>query len=90
MTKADVINQMASKANISKTAAERALNAFIDGVTDSLASGKQVTLVGFGTFLVGQRMARRGRNPQTGQTINIPAKKTPKFRPGKALREAIR
>lgn len=90
MTKADVINQMASKANINKTAAERALNAFIAGVTDSLASGKQVTLVGFGTFLVGQRMARRGRNPQTGQTINIPAKKTPKFRPGKALREAIR
>lgn len=90
MTKADVINQMAKEASISKAAAEKALNAFISGVKHSLAAGKEVTLVGFGTFLVAKRAARKGRNPQTGKPINIPAKKTPKFRAGKALREAVK
>ncbi|MEE8423128.1 MAG: HU family DNA-binding protein [Thermodesulfobacteriota bacterium] len=90
MTKGDLITVMASKADISKAAAERALNAFTEGVTDSLKKGVKVSLVGFGTFDVANRAARQGRNPRTGATINIPAARTPKFRSGKALKEAVR
>ncbi len=90
MTKGDLVNTMAARANITKSAAEKALNAFVDGVTSALRRGERVSLVGFGTFEVTNRAARRGRNPRTGQEINIPASKAPKFRAGKALKEAIR
>jgi DNA-binding protein HU-beta len=89
MNKADMIEQIAQAAEISKSAAERAVDALVTAVKTSLKKGEEVTLVGFGTFLVGARKARTGRNPKTGETINIPASKAPKFRAGKALKDAI-
>lgn len=89
MTKAELVSKMAADASITKTAAEKALKSFIDSVTDALSKGGSLTMVGFGTFSVAQRAARKGRNPQTGAEINIAASKTPKFKPGKALKEAI-
>ena len=79
---------MASKADISKAAATRALEAFESSVTDALKSGDSVSLVGFGTFSVRERAARDGRNPQTGETIKIAAAKVPAFKPGKVLKDA--
>jgi DNA-binding protein HU-beta len=90
MTKADLVNAMASKAGISKAAAEKALAAFTEGVTKALKSGDRVSLVGFGSFEVAKRAARKGRNPQTGEEIKIKASKVPKFRPGKALKNAVK
>jgi DNA-binding protein HU-beta len=87
--KADMVNQMASKAGISKVAAEKTLKAFTDGVTAALKKGDKVSLVGFGTFSVSKRAARKGRNPQTGKEINIRASKSPKFKAGKALKKAV-
>lgn len=89
MTKADLVNSIAEKAGLSKTDAEKALKAFADAVTDALKAGEKVSLVGFGTFGVGERAARQGQNPQTGAKINIPAAKVPKFKAGKALKDAI-
>ncbi|MFO7766715.1 MAG: HU family DNA-binding protein [Pelovirga sp.] len=89
MTKADLVNAMAEKAGLSKTDAEEALKAFIETVTGALKSGDKVALVGFGTFSVGERAARTGQNPQTGQKIQIPAAKSPKFKAGKALKDAV-
>ncbi len=89
MNKQELIDIMASAADISKSAAERALNAFTDGVTNSLQSGDDVVLVGFGTWSVGERAARTGRNPQTGQAIEIAASTVAKFKPGKKLKDAI-
>ncbi|MBD1399488.1 HU family DNA-binding protein [Pelovirga terrestris] len=89
MTKADLVNAMAEKAEISKTDAEAALKAFIETVTEALQSGDKVALVGFGTFSVGDRAARTGQNPQTGQKIEIAAAKVPKFKAGKALKDAV-
>jgi len=89
MTKADLVALMAKEAGITKSAAEKALEAFLNGVKGALEKGDKVTLVGFGTFLVAQRAARRGRNPQTKEEINIPASKVPKFKPGKAMRELV-
>ncbi|PLX82546.1 MAG: DNA-binding protein HU [Desulfuromonas sp.] len=89
MTKADLVNVMAEKAGLSKADAEKALNGFVAAVTDALKSGEKVSLVGFGTFSVGERAARTGKNPQTGATINIPAAKSPKFKAGKALKDAV-
>ena len=88
MTKAELIAAVANKAGLTKADAEKALSAFSDTVTDALASDDKVTLVGFGTFSVGHRAARVGRNPQTGGTMQIPARKTPKFKPAKALKGA--
>ena len=90
MTKAELIDKMAKDAGISKVAASAALNSFIDGVTKSLKKkdGK-VTLVGFGTFQKTRRKARKGRNPQTGETIKIKAANVVKFKPGKALKDAV-
>jgi len=90
MTKSELIDKMASDAGISKTEATKALNSFVDGVTKALKKkdGK-ITLVGFGTFLKGQRKARKGRNPRTGEAIKIKAGKTVKFKPGKKLKDAI-
>jgi DNA-binding protein HU-beta len=90
MTKAEMVEKMAKDAAISKAAAGVALNSFVDSVTKALKKkdGK-VTLVGFGTFSKVRRKARKGRNPQTGQTIKIKASNTVKFKPGKALKDAI-
>jgi DNA-binding protein HU-beta len=90
MTKADLISAMASNADISKVAAEKALDAFINGVTNALKSGDRVSLVGFGSFEVAKRAARKGRNPQTGAEIQISASKVPKFRPGQALKDSLK
>ena len=84
-----MIEHIALSADISKAAAERALDAAIDGITKTLRQGGTVTLVGFGAFHVGERAARTGRNPQTGAAIEIAAAKVPKFRAGKALKDAI-
>lgn len=89
MTKADLVNAMAEKAELSKTDAEKALKAFTDAVTEALKAGEKVALVGFGTFSVGQRAARTGQNPQTGDKIQIAAANTPKFKAGKALKDAV-
>jgi len=90
MTKADLIEKMATDGKVSKAEAGRLLNSFISNVTASLSKGDSVTLVGFGTFMVSKRAARKGRNPQTGDTINIPAAKIPRFRPGKGLKDKVK
>ncbi|MCK4535854.1 MAG: HU family DNA-binding protein [Desulfuromonadales bacterium] len=89
MTKADLVNAIAEKSGLSKADAEKALKAVTDAVTDALKADEKVSLVGFGTFSVGQRAARQGQNPQTGAKINIPAAKVPKFKAGKALKDAV-
>ena len=89
MTKADLVNPMAEKAGLSKTDAEGALKAFAEAVTEALKAGEKVALVGFGTFSVGERAARTGQNPQTGEKIQIPAAKVPKFKAGKALKDSV-
>ncbi len=89
MNKSEMIDMVAEAADISKAAAGRAVDAVFDGITDSMKNGDSVTLVGFGTFSVGNRAARSGRNPRTGETIQIAAAKTPKFKAGKALKDAV-
>lgn len=89
MNKSELIDEIAKAAGISKAAAGRALDATTAAVSDSLKKGDLVTLIGFGTFYVGERAARNGRNPRTGATINIAAAKSPKFRAGKALKDAV-
>jgi DNA-binding protein HU-beta len=90
MTKAELVTIMAKTSGGSKTAAERAFNAFICGVFESLRKGRRVTISGFGTFVVARRAARNGRNPRTGSTIKIPPAKVPRFRPSRALKTAVR
>ncbi len=89
MTKADLVNSMAEKAGLSKADAEKALKGFCDAITDALKAGEKISLVGFGTFSVSARAARTGQNPQTGQKIQIPASNAPKFKAGKALKDAV-
>ena len=89
MNKADLIDQIAQAAEISKSAAERAVDAMIGAVKSSLRKDEMVTLVGFGTFYAGKRAARTGRNPRTGAEIRIKSAKVPKFRAGKALKDAV-
>mgnify|MGYP001306844947 CR=1 FL=1 len=89
MNKSDFIAKLADTANISKTEAERALDAVVDVVKDALKAGDSVNLVGFGSFVVRTRAARTGRNPRTGENITIAASKVPAFKPGKALKDAI-
>ena len=89
MNKTELIEHIARQADISKAAATRALEALIGGVRTTLKKGGSVSLVGFGTFAVSKRAARSGRNPRTGDTIKIKAAKVPKFRPGKALKDAL-
>ncbi len=89
MNKSELIDQIAKSAEISKAAAGRALDATVDAVKTALKNGGMVTLVGFGTFYVGDRAARNGRNPRTGTTIKIKAAKVPKFRAGKSLKDAV-
>ncbi len=88
MNKTDLIDSIASQADISKAAAGRALDAAVDAIQAALKAGDSVSLIGFGTFYVGERAARTGRNPRTGKTLEIKAAKSPKFRPGKALKDA--
>ena len=90
MTKAELVERISKDAKISKKAAETALDSFMGNVRDALKKGKRVSLVGFGTFAVGRRAARNGRNPQTGEVIKIKAAKVPKFKAGKILKDAVR
>ena len=89
MNKIDIIDNIARSADISKAAAGRALDATVAAIKTSLKKGGMVTLVGSGTFYVGKRAARTGRNPRTGAAIKIKAAKVPKFRAGKALKDAV-
>ena len=89
MNKTELIEHIAKQADISKAAATRALEAMIGGVRSTLKKSGSVSLVGFGTFSVRKRAARTGRNPRTGAAIKIKAAKVPKFRPGKALKDAL-
>jgi DNA-binding protein HU-beta len=89
VNKTDIIDHIATQADISKAAAGRALDSVVDAIQQSLKKGEDVTLVGFGTFSVGKRAARTGRNPRTGAAIEIEAARVPKFKPGKALKDAV-
>lgn len=90
MTKAELVNRMAKDAKVTKRAAEEALDSAMKAVRETLRKGKKVTLVGFGTFGVGRRKARTGRNPQTGRAIKIPAARVVRFRPGAELKKAVK
>ncbi len=89
MNKSDLVSHIASSAKITKTQAETALNSVTSGITSTLKKGQKVTLVGFGTFSVNKRAARNGRNPQTGKTIKIAAKKVAKFKAGSDLAKTV-
>ena len=89
MNKTELVAAVAEQADISKKDAEKALKAFVDVVTEERKKGEKVQLVGFGTFEVSERAAREGRNPQTGKTMKIEACKAPKFKAGKALKDAV-
>ena len=89
MNKTELIAAVAEKAEISKKDAEKAVKAFTDAVAEELKKGEKIQLVGFGNFEVSERPAREGRNPRTGETMTIAASKTPKFKPGKALKDEI-
>lgn len=90
MNKSELIAKIAENAELSKKDAEKALNAFVDSVTDALKAGDKVVLVGFGSFETKQRAARKGKNPQTGAEIDIPATTVPAFKVGKALKDAVK
>jgi DNA-binding protein HU-beta len=90
MTKAALVDAIAKKSKISKKASGIALNTFVDAITAALKKGDKVTLVGFGTFSVVKRKARLAKNPRTGATIKVPAKKAPKFKAGRELKKAVR
>lgn len=89
MNKTELIDQIAEAAEISKAAAGRALDATVAAVKETLKNGDTVSLIGFGTFYVGERAARTGRNPRTGSALKIKAAKVPKFRAGKGLKDAV-
>lgn len=89
MNKAELIDAVAEAADISKASATRAVDAVIDNISAALKKDEQVTLVGFGTFVVRSRAARAGRNPKTGEAIAIKASRAPAFKPGKALKDAV-
>jgi len=89
MTKAELVEAMAKEAEITKSAAAAALDAYVEAVTRELKQGGKISLVGFGTFCVSKRKAREGRNPKTGESIRIPAKNVVKFKPGKELADKV-
>lgn len=89
MNKSDLVSEVASQANMTKKDAEKVINAFFTTVEEALKSGDKVQLIGFGTFEVRARQARKGRNPQTGAEIDIPAAQVPAFKAGKALKDAL-
>lgn len=90
MTKAELVAKMAAVSGVTKAAAERALNGCLAGIRSSLRRREAVTLVGFGTFTVSRRKARKGRNPRTGELITIAGTNVPRFRPSRALKDALR
>ena len=90
MTKADLASAVAAKTEMTKKQAEAAVNAIMKAVKDALGKGESVRIVDFGTFSVKRRKARSGRNPRTGKSLKIPAKKVPAFSPGKGLKEAVK
>jgi DNA-binding protein HU-beta len=90
MNKGDMVNQISTDAGITKQQAQDALDSVIKTTSNELKKGNKVTLVGFGTFSVSKRSARKGRNPQSGEEINIPAKKVVKFKPGKELSDHVK
>ena len=90
MNKSELVNAIAEKADLTKKAAEVALNSIVASITGALEKGEKVQLVGFGTFEVRQRSARKGHNPQTGEAIKIPASKSPAFKAGKALKDIVK
>jgi DNA-binding protein HU-beta len=90
MTKVQLIDVVSKNAKLSKAGAAKAIDAVFSGISKSLKKGEKVTLVGFGTFSISKRKARRGRNPQTGSEIKIPAARVPKFTAGKALKKAVK
>ncbi len=89
MNKNDLISRVSENAGLSKADASKAVDAVFNSISSSLQSGQEVRLVGFGTFAVANRAATEGRNPRTGEKIQIPATKLPKFKPGKGLKEAV-
>ena len=89
MNKSELVASMADKSGLTKADSERAYKAFVETVTETLASGDSISLIGFGSFLVRERSARTGRNPRTGETIQIKASKNPSFKAGKALKDAV-
>lgn len=89
MNKTELVAAMANQTELSRKDVEAVLKSFVDVVTDELKKGNKIQLVGFGTFEVGERAAREGRNPQTGETMQISASKSPKFKAGKALKDAV-
>jgi len=90
MTKGELISAVAKEAKITNTQSAKAIDSFTDTITRELKRGAKISLPGFGTFSVANRKARTGRNPRTGEEIRIPATKTPKFKPGRALKEGVR
>ena len=90
MTKKDLIELVAKKANLTNKAAREAVSAFINGIRDSLKRGEKVVITGFGTFSIRKRAERPGRNPKTGEKITIQARKAPGFTPGKTLKKVVR
>jgi len=90
MTKAELIEKIAKDVKLTKAAADKAINSFVDGVKKALKKGDRVALIGFGTFAISQRKARKGRNPQTGKEIKIAARKVPVFKAGAALKKAVK
>ena len=89
MTKQELVEKMAAKSGLTKADSERALNAFQEVVSEELSKGGKVTMTGFGTFATSKRAAREGRNPQTGAKMKIKASKAPRFKAGKALKDAV-
>lgn len=89
MSKADLVEKIAKETGLAKASVEKSVNSFINVVTTALKKGDDVTLIGFGTFSVGKRAARTGRNPKTGELLKIKAKKVPRFKPGAALKAAV-
>ena len=89
MNKIELVDAIAAAANIKKSEAETVLDAVLDSITSELKKGNEVRLVGFGTFVISNRAASEGRNPRTGEAIKIPAKKLPRFRAGKGLKDAV-
>ena len=89
MNKEELVSAVAEKTQLSKKTSEEIVSAFVDTITEALEQGEKVTLVGFGTFQVKERAARTGRNPRTGGVLNIPAKRSPTFTPGKGLKETM-
>ena len=90
MNKTQLVEKIAERANITKKKADEALKAFESVVTETLGNDETITLVGFGTFEASERKSREGRNPRTGEDVKIDARKVPKFRPGKALKDALK